>query len=190
MSNNTHHTPPTSPSPQYAFEHRKHAALKDRRTPLTPEQWFNVNQAIKKTVDAVLAKNYELDGLGPGEWELDVELGVSLVAEVRYRPLKKQCSLNDPKLKAKLRKMARDVTHGEFRHTYDGGKVWFFFRLVDPDIVAQFPVEEEHPIEDVQDGMAQVEEAQVKEAQDVKHRYSGQDEDAQTDSDTEAAGIA
>ncbi|KAI0595242.1 hypothetical protein F4775DRAFT_570080 [Biscogniauxia sp. FL1348] len=121
----------------------KHAALRGnpKSLLLTSEEWRNINQRIKMTVDKVLSRSYVLDGLGPGVWELHTNLGVALLAEVIVRPLKTPCSLADPKLMAKLRAMANDVTHKEFRYTYEGGKVWFRFKMIDLE-VAMKPTEE------------------------------------------------
>ncbi|KAI1100985.1 hypothetical protein F4804DRAFT_335709 [Jackrogersella minutella] len=108
---------------------KKHAALKGNPvTPVSREQWENINQAIEKTVDLVLCKNITLDSFGPDYWEMDEGLGIALVAEIR-RTIKEICCLNEPKLQKELRKMARDVTHKEFRVSYKGGGVWFWFRM-------------------------------------------------------------
>ncbi|KAI5917283.1 hypothetical protein F4810DRAFT_697200 [Camillea tinctor] len=124
-------------------EDGKHAALRGnpKSLVLTPEEWQNINRRIKTTVEKVLSRNYVLDGLGPGVWELHTNLGVALLAEVIVRPLKTPCSLADPKLMAKLRAMGNDVTHPEFRYTYEGGKVWFRFKMIDLGI-AMKPIEE------------------------------------------------
>ncbi|KAI1489616.1 hypothetical protein F5X96DRAFT_695683 [Biscogniauxia mediterranea] len=125
------------------LEGRQHAALRGnpKSLVLTSEEWRNINQRIRMTVDTVLSRSYVLDGMGPGRWELHTNLGVALLAEVIVRPLKTPCSLADPKLMAKLRAMASDVTHQEFRYTYEGGKVWFRFKMIDLEI-AMKPIEE------------------------------------------------
>lgn len=109
---------------------RKHAALKGNPTvSVSAEQWKNINQAIEKTVDQVLARNINLDSFGPDYWEMDGDYGIALVAEIR-RAIKETCTLKDPKLQREIRKMACDVTHGEFRFPYKGGGVWFRFKSI------------------------------------------------------------
>lgn len=107
---------------------RKHAALKGTPTvAVSEEQWDNVNKAIVKTVDLVLAQNIVLDSFGPDYWEMDEGYGIALVAEIR-RAIKEICSLSEPRLQRELRQMARNVTHGEFRFSCKGGGVWFRFK--------------------------------------------------------------
>ncbi|KAI0018067.1 hypothetical protein F4780DRAFT_795410 [Xylariomycetidae sp. FL0641] len=132
----------TTLGPQY----RKHAALRGNATvPVSSQEWYQVNQNIQKTTEKILRKNYVLEGLGPGVWKLDGGFGIALVAEVIIRPLKKECSLADPKLQKKIRAMADDPTHGEFRHTtWEDGKVWFRFKVLDLD-----EARKEHTLEPV-----------------------------------------
>ncbi|KAI0110969.1 hypothetical protein F4776DRAFT_641222 [Hypoxylon sp. NC0597] len=122
---------PEHPPEPPAFKGRKHAALKGNPTgPVSAEQWENVNQAIEKTVELILSRKLALDSLRPGCWVMHEGLGVALVAEIR-RPIREVCSLTNPKLQNKLRKMASDVTHKEFRFLYQGGGVWFRFKMTD-----------------------------------------------------------
>ncbi|KAI1453045.1 hypothetical protein F4805DRAFT_478935 [Annulohypoxylon moriforme] len=116
---------------------RKHAALKGNPiAPVSKEQWENINQAIIKTVELILSKNVTLDSFGPDYWEMDEGLGVALVAEIR-REIKELCTLRDPKLQRELMKMARDITHKEFRFPYRGGGVWFRFKMTNLQKAAQ-----------------------------------------------------
>ncbi|KAI1114659.1 hypothetical protein F5Y14DRAFT_461250 [Nemania sp. NC0429] len=94
-------------------------------------EWFNVNHRIMKTVDIVLPHEYVIRGPGPHLYELHSHLGVALCAEIMIRPIKTPCSLADPALKMKLRAMAENPQHTEFRHTYPNGRIWFFFRVLD-----------------------------------------------------------
>lgn len=116
--------------------HTKHAAVRGDFH-FTPVEWFNVNERIKKTVDLVLPSNCLIRGPGPGTCELHTCLGVALVAEVIIRPIKKPCSLGKPSLQREIRALANDPKHPAFRHTYDGGKVWFFFRILDQVLAGQ-----------------------------------------------------
>ncbi|KAI1744444.1 hypothetical protein F4680DRAFT_443723 [Xylaria scruposa] len=122
----------------------KHNALIDGDITLTPQEYFNVNSRIKKTLDTVLPWNYVVQGPGPGIYLLDSHLGVALVADIRIRPLKGPCPLGDPALKGKLHAMANDPKHPIFRHTYLDGKVWFYFRILDVE-VAKLPLEDSKP---------------------------------------------
>ncbi|KAI1374901.1 hypothetical protein F4677DRAFT_446806 [Hypoxylon crocopeplum] len=125
----------------FPSRNRKHAALRGTPTVyVSAEQWKNVNQAIEKTVDLVIGKRVALDSFGPRYWEMDEGLGVALVAEIR-RPIKEICTLGDLKLQRELRKMARDVTHKEFRFPYKGGGVWFRFNMTDLQKATKSPLE-------------------------------------------------
>ncbi|KAI1495946.1 hypothetical protein F5X99DRAFT_425307 [Biscogniauxia marginata] len=137
-------TSPQIPKNKLSYSSDKqHAALRGnpKSLVLSPEEWRNINQRIRKTVDIVLSRNYTLEGSEPGIWVLDANLGVALLAEVIVRPLRTQCSLEDPKLHAKIRAMGNDVTHKEFRHTYVGGKVWFRFKMLDLELAIK-PIED------------------------------------------------
>ncbi|KAI1291281.1 hypothetical protein F5Y03DRAFT_400825 [Xylaria venustula] len=144
---------PESPSSQRSFEgsprshipvprtkrdssFRKHAALNQDIT-LTPEEWFNVNRRIIKTVDIILSYGHLIQGPGPHTYELHAHLGVALVAEIIVRPIQRPCSLADPRLQRSIKEMAADPRHPEFRHTYPGGKIWFSFSILDPEIAEQ-----------------------------------------------------
>ncbi|TRX98516.1 hypothetical protein FHL15_000590 [Xylaria flabelliformis] len=132
----------TAPSlePQWT----KHNALIDGDITLTPQEYFNVNNRIKKTVETVLPWNYVVQGPGPRTYLLDSHLGVALVADIRIRPIKRPCSLGDPALKEKLQAMANDPKHPIFRHTYLDGKVWFYFRILDLEL-ARLPLGDDKP---------------------------------------------
>ncbi|KAI0405527.1 hypothetical protein F4802DRAFT_606789 [Xylaria palmicola] len=124
-----------------APEWTKHAALRSN-VMLTPEEWFNVNRRIIKTVDVVLSYGYLIQGPGPKTYELHSHLGIALVADIIIRPIQRPCSLADPALQEKIRTMAQDPTHYEFRHTYLNGRVWFYFRIIDTQ-VAREPLEDD-----------------------------------------------
>ncbi|KAI0458029.1 hypothetical protein F5B21DRAFT_519987 [Xylaria acuta] len=113
---------PVSLGPQW----RKHNALREEDITLTPTECFNVNSRIRKTVDIILPWDYLVQGPGP------------------KRPIRRPCSLGDPALKKKIRAMADDPTHPEFRHTYLNGRVWFFFRILDLEI-AKLPLVGDRP---------------------------------------------
>ncbi|KAI1755884.1 hypothetical protein F4782DRAFT_527242 [Xylaria castorea] len=98
----------------------KHKALGED-VMLNPQEFFNVNSRIKKTVDIILPWNYLVQGPGP------------------KTPVQRPCSLGDPSLKKKLRAMADDPEHPTFRHTYLNGRVWFFFRILDLEL-AKLPL--------------------------------------------------
>ncbi|KAI0877855.1 hypothetical protein GGS24DRAFT_445285 [Hypoxylon argillaceum] len=115
----------------------KHAALRSDVMMLTREEWFNVNRRIKETVDTILQYGHVIQGPGPKTYELHSHLGVALCAEIAIRPVKRPCSLANPALQRKLRAMAGDPMHTEFRHTYLNGKVWFYFRILDLEIARQ-----------------------------------------------------
>ncbi|KAI3320761.1 hypothetical protein HD806DRAFT_537829 [Xylariaceae sp. AK1471] len=123
---------PVSSAPQWT----KHAALRGHFT-FTPEEWFNVNRRIAETVDTVLPHGLLIQGPGPETYELHAHLGVALVAEIIIRPIQRPCSLANPILQGKIRAMANDPTQPEFRHTYLKGRVWFFFRILDPKMARQ-----------------------------------------------------
>ncbi|KAI0169737.1 hypothetical protein GGR52DRAFT_573793 [Hypoxylon sp. FL1284] len=113
------------------FNGRKHAALRGHPTVhVSAEQWNNVNRSIVKTVDSILARNITLDSLGPDYWEIDEGYGIALVAEIR-RAIKETCKLSDTRLQGKIRRMASDVSHEEFRFPCEGGGVWFRFKMTD-----------------------------------------------------------
>jgi len=115
---------------------QKHAAIRgDFR--FAPNEWFNVNRRIVETVETVLPHGMIIQGPGLKQMELDAGLGVALVAEIAIRPIKRICSLADPALQSKIRAMAVDPSHAEFRHTYLNGRVWFFFRILDPELGKQ-----------------------------------------------------
>jgi hypothetical protein len=112
---------------------QKHAAIRgDFR--FTTDEWFNVNQRIVEMVETVLSHDVVIQGPGPRQIEMEAGLGVALVAEIAIRPIKRICSLADPALQSRIRAMAVDPSHAEFRHTYLNGSVWFFFRILDPKL--------------------------------------------------------
>ncbi len=115
---------------------QKHAALRGNIT-LTPEECFNVNRRIIKTVDIILPFEYLIQGPGPKTYELHAHLGVALVADIRIRPIQRPCALANPELQRKIRQMAADPRRPEFRHTYLHGKVWFSFQIIDLEIARQ-----------------------------------------------------
>ncbi|KAI0532681.1 hypothetical protein GGR58DRAFT_517515 [Xylaria digitata] len=119
-----------------APEYSRHAALRGDFQ-FTPEEWYNVNQRIIETVNIVLPYGYLIQGPGPRTYELHAHLGVALVGDIVIRPIQRPCSLKNPDLQRKIRQMAADPQHPEFRHTYLNGKVWFFFRILNPDIARQ-----------------------------------------------------
>ncbi|KAJ2995029.1 hypothetical protein NUW58_g1391 [Xylaria curta] len=97
---------------QNPFLWAKHRALRGDFV-LTPQEWFNVNSRIKKSVDKILPYGYLIQGPGP------------------KTPIKRPCSLADPSVQQKIRAMAENPDHPEFRYTYLNGKVWFSFRIID-----------------------------------------------------------
>ncbi|GAW27066.1 hypothetical protein SAMD00023353_6600360 [Rosellinia necatrix] len=119
-----------------APEQTRHAAL-EGDIDFTPDEWLNVNRRIMKTVNTILPYGYVIEGPGPREYELHSHLGVALVAEIYIRPIRRSCSLANPKLQEKIRDMASDTTHLPFRHTYLHGRVWFFFRVINPEMARQ-----------------------------------------------------
>lgn len=112
------------PTIQTSPFHTKHAALRGN-PPLTPDEWFNVNHRIRKTVDIILPHGYLIEGPGPEMYKLSSHLGVALCAEIVIRPLQAPCSLADPVLQKKPK-----------------GRVWFFFRILDIT-VARKPLDED-----------------------------------------------
>jgi hypothetical protein len=123
---------PIISAPQWS----KHAALRSDLI-LTREEWFNINRRIKRTVDTILHYGCIIQGPGPKTYELHAHLGIALCAEIAIRPIQRPCSLTDPVLLNKLRAMAENPRHAEFRHTYLNGRVWFFFRIIDLEIARQ-----------------------------------------------------
>ncbi|KAI1424600.1 hypothetical protein F5Y12DRAFT_797001 [Xylaria sp. FL1777] len=121
---------------------RKHAALTENIR-LTPDECVNVNRRIVRTVDIILPYEFLIQGPGPKTYELHAHLGVALVADIRVRPIHRPCPLGNPELQRKIREMAANPRCPEFRHTYLHGKVWFSFRILDPDIARQPLVEDE-----------------------------------------------
>ncbi|KAI0419536.1 hypothetical protein F5X98DRAFT_334333 [Xylaria grammica] len=129
---NPFYTAPVYLAPQYT----KHAAL-EGEFPFSPEEWHNVNRRIIETVNIVLPHGYRIRGPGPRTYELHAKLGVALVADIVIRPIRRPCSLANPRLQRKIRDMANDPRRPDFRHTYPKGKVWFFFRIIDADLARQ-----------------------------------------------------
>ncbi|KAI0201789.1 hypothetical protein F4808DRAFT_469097 [Astrocystis sublimbata] len=114
----------------------RHKALKGDVS-LTPDECYNVNKRIRRTIETILPHNHLIEGPGPWTYEMDAHLGVLLIADIIIRPIKTPCSLGDPILKEKLRRMAYDPNQKYFRHTYHGGKVWFSFRILHPELAKQ-----------------------------------------------------
>ncbi|KAI0487453.1 hypothetical protein F4859DRAFT_510023 [Xylaria cf. heliscus] len=122
---------------------KKHAAIREDIV-LTPEEFFYVNKRIQRTLDIILPWNYRIQGPGPKTYILHANLGVALVADIIIRPITRPCSLGNPVLKKRLRDMADDPTTQEFRHTYLGGKVWFFLSILDTGM-AKLPLLDDTP---------------------------------------------
>ncbi|KAI8951763.1 hypothetical protein F4801DRAFT_543355 [Xylaria longipes] len=95
-------------------------------------------------MDTILHWDYLIQGPGPRTYALHSRLGVALIADIIIRPIKRPCSLGDPVLKEKLREMAYDPSHYEFRHTYLNGRVWFYFRILDVEL-AKLPLVGDRP---------------------------------------------
>ncbi|KAI1339342.1 hypothetical protein F5Y15DRAFT_416210 [Xylariaceae sp. FL0016] len=128
--------------PSKSSFYKKHAALRGNpRRRLQPEEWYNVNRRIAATADIIISRNYVLDGLGPGKWDIDGGLGIALLACVQIRPLKAACSLSDEKIQSDILNMARDPSHPHFRHNSEIGNVWFQFRMLNLDL-AVLPLED------------------------------------------------